>query len=119
MRNIEQSSRQLKVAGLIRESLVAIFAKGKKLDIRLFENKITITNVKVSADLRHANCYFLPFGNSNKLKEIEEGLELSKYAIRQQLTESINLKFSPEIRFIFDSGAVNAMDVERIIKNIN
>jgi ribosome-binding factor A len=119
MRHNEQSSRQQKVAGLIRESLVEIFTKAKKLDIRLMNNKITITDVRVSADLRHANCYFLPFGGLSKLEDIEEGLEISKYAIRQQVTEKINLKFAPELKFFYDSGAINAMDVEKVIKNLN
>lgn len=118
MQNKENSNRQFKVANLIKLSLINVFAKGKKLDPRLLKHKITITNIKVSPDLKNASCYFLPFGNSAAYKaELIEAIERSKHIIRQQVTEDINLKYSPELTFFYDYGLENASDVEKAINN--
>ena len=116
MQKKNNSSRQLKVANLIKLSLIEVFTRGKKLDQRLIKHKITITNVKVSSDLKNANCYFLPFGNSiNYKEEIIEAIEISKFAIRRQVTEDINLKYSPELNFMYDHGIENASEVEKAL----
>ena len=116
---LNSSSRQQKVAGLISQSLNEIFARGKQIDIRLIENKITITNVKISPDLKIATIYFLPFVRSKiSSDEYLDALEASRFAIRKQLTEAINLKYSPEIRFFYDKGAENALEVESVLKRI-
>lgn len=118
MKNVEKSSRQLKVANLIKQSLVEIFARGRKLDLYLIENKITITNVEVSQDLKHANCYFLPFGTKIDSKKILDALDSSKFAIRHQVTETINMKFSPELKFYYDKGLENSIEVESVLKKV-
>ncbi len=113
------SNRQLKVANLIKHELINVLQRGKKLDKRLIDNKLTITNVKISPDLKIATCYFLPFGNKDEVSnQLLEALEASRYAIRQQITESINLKFSPEFRFFFDYGVVHASEVEAVMMKI-
>ncbi len=118
MKNIESSNRQLKVAHLIKLSLINVLNKGKKLDAALLKHKITITNVKVSPDLKNASCYFLPFGKSAEHKEeILNAIESSKHSIRKQVTEDINLKYSPELTFFYDHGIENASEVEKVINN--
>lgn len=113
------SQRQLKVSNIIINELIKVIARGKKIDIRLIENKVTFTKVTISPDLRIANCYFLPFvGSKMSREDYMEAFELSKFSIRKQITESVNLKYSPEIRFFYDSGASNAIDVDVALKNI-
>lgn len=116
----ESSNRQLKVSNLITAELVNILLRGRNIDVRLIENRVTITKVKITADLKIANCYFLPLSGSKITdKDFLDAFDLSKYSIRKQITESINLKYSPEIRFHYDKGAENALDVDKILKNIS
>ncbi len=116
MQKKDQSNRQLKVANLIKHELINVLQRGKQLDKRLIDNRLTITNVKVSPDLKLASCYFLPFGNNDEASnQLLEALEASKYAIRKQITETVNLKFSPELRFFFDYGVVHASEVEAVM----
>ncbi|MDX1924437.1 MAG: 30S ribosome-binding factor RbfA [Rickettsiaceae bacterium] len=118
MRNADQSSRQLKVAELIKQGLANVFTRKRGLHINLIKNTITITDVRVSADLRHANCYFLPFANTLDTNQIIEALEDSKHAIRQQVTEYVKLRYSPELKFFYDKGAENALEVESCLQKI-
>lgn len=113
-----QSQRQLKVAELISMSVINCLRKGKGLDIRLYDMPLTITKVKVSADLRIASCYFLPFNTKLALEDISDALESSKYVIRHYVTKEINLKYSPELRFFHDDAFLNAARVEQLLSNL-
>ncbi|MFY9589712.1 30S ribosome-binding factor RbfA [Rickettsia endosymbiont of Halotydeus destructor] len=118
MKKLEKtnSHRQHKVATLINEALIEILRRGRMLDVRLFDCPITITKVLVTADLKIANCYFLPFNTNLKEAELIEALNKSKYAIRNFVTQKINMKFSPDIRFHYDHGFDNAAKVEKLLK---
>jgi ribosome-binding factor A len=117
MANKESSQRQQKVARLINESLINVLKSGKMLDLRLMNCPLTITKVLVTADLRIANCYFLPFNTDLSESEIMEALNNSKYVIRNYVTKEIKLRYSPEIRFHYDYSFDNLYKVEQIIKD--
>jgi ribosome-binding factor A len=116
--NQGKSYRQQKVATLIHEALVDILRRGKMLDECLMNCPLTITRVKVSADLKIADCYFIPFNTSLTNQRINEGLNNSKYSIRNSVTEKINMKYSPEIRFHYDKGFDNASKVTELLKQV-
>lgn len=118
MRNKEQSQRQLKVSQAIMTALNDCFRKGKGIDVRLFSMPLTVTEVIISADLKVANCYFLPFNTKLSADEILDALEQSKYFIRQYVTHEINLKYSPELRFHFDHAFDNAAKIEALLKGL-
>ncbi len=113
------SHRQQKLASIINEALIEVLRCGKMLDSRLFDCPLTITKVIVTADLKIANCYFLPFNTKLTIDEIMEALNNSKNAIRNFITNKINMKFSPDIRFHYDRGFENAIKVEELLKNIS
>ncbi|RYE05757.1 MAG: ribosome-binding factor A [Rickettsiaceae bacterium] len=119
MRKPELSHRVKKVTHLINSALVEALRKGKQLDVRLLDYPITITNLKVSADLKIVNCYFLPFNTKFSGVELLEALNSSKFAIRSMVTKFINLKYSPDIRFYLDQGFENLKKVEAILKSVN
>lgn len=116
--NNTNSHRQQKVASIINEALIDILKRGKMLDIRLFDCPITITKVVVTGDLKIANCYFLPFNTKLTIAEITESLNKSKNAIRGFVTNKINMKYSPDIRFHYDQGFDNTTKVEELLKNV-
>lgn len=118
MLNKVSSNRQLKASNLIKQSIIKILMRGKQLDLRLIENKITITDVKISPDLKQVTCYFIPFGQNVNSQSIIKALDASKYAIRKQVTEDVNLKYSPELRFQYDHGMENATKVDAMMKNL-
>ena len=79
---------------------------------------LTITKVNISADLKVANCYFLPFNTNLSRDEILEALEESKYIIRQYVTKEINLKYSPEIRLHYDQSFENAAKIDLLLNKL-
>jgi len=115
--NKTNSHRQERVASIINQALIEILHRGKMLDPKLFNCPLTITKVIVTADLKIANCYFLPFNTALTPQEITESLNNSKNAIRNFVTDKINMKFSPDIRFHYDHGFDNATKVEQLLKD--
>ena len=113
-----QSQRQLKVSQIIGAAIIDCLMKGKRVDIRLIPMPLTITKVSISADLKVASCYFLPFNTNLSKDEILEALEESKYIIRQYVTKEINLKYSPEIRFFYDQAFENATKINLLLNKL-
>jgi ribosome-binding factor A len=111
-----QSQRQQKVSQLIQAALVDCLRKGKALSPRLFDMPLTITKVNISPDLKIANCYIIPFNTSLPHEEILTALEESRYYVRQYVTEAINLKYSPELRFYYDADFENTAIVEKLLR---
>ncbi len=100
----EQSQRQLRVAQMIQSAIMYCLRKGKRLDDLLYDCPLTITKVVVTADLKIAYCYFLPFNTILTKEALSNALEASKYDIRKFVTSEINLKYSPELRFYYDQA---------------
>lgn len=111
-----QSQRQLKVSQLVNVSLVECLRKGKKLSPALDNSPLTITKVVMSTDLRVANCFFLPFNTNLTADEIANALNESRYVIRDYITRNVRLKYSPEIRFYYDTTFNNIVEIEKLLK---
>lgn len=108
--------RQEKVAALINSALIEAIAKGKGIDPYLIDNKITITRVKVTVDLKIAYCYFLPFNSINEDKKLTIALQNSKNAIRTYINAKLKLRYSPDLRFYYDDSFNNAYIVEKLLQ---
>jgi ribosome-binding factor A len=115
MQNKSGSYRQQRVANLINAAIVEYFNKGKLLDSRLIGTPFTITKLVVSADLKVADCYLIPFNTTLSIAEILDALYSSKYAIRAYVTDKVALKYSPKIRFFYDQGFENARMVDQLL----
>lgn len=112
---IKDSHRQQKVASLIKQAIIESLRKGRIEDARLIDSPLTITKVLVSADLRVANCYIVPFNKKLTEHDLIDALEKSKYSIRAFVTAYIKLRYSPEIRFHIDHGFKNADMVQQLL----
>jgi|688.fasta_scaffold1790637_1 ribosome-binding factor A len=97
------SQRQLRASELIKSSLIEVLKKGKTLDIRLFEAKITVSEVEISPDLKVATCFVLNFpGSKLSSDELIKALSACKGMLRNMVNSKIQMKFSPELRFKYD-----------------
>jgi ribosome-binding factor A len=119
MKNSTTSNRQLKVAELIKMALIEVLRKGKAKDPILFDVPVTITEVKVSPDLKIAHCYVLPFNSNIPKTELMAAFENSRYHLRGLVTDKIQLKYSPELRFFYDNGMQNSAHVDDLLKNLS
>jgi ribosome-binding factor A len=96
------SQRQLRVGEVIRRALSEILARGEVHDPELAHVSVTVSEVRMSPDLRQATVFVLPLGGVNTA-EVVRALGRNRAEIRRLVTGRIDLKFSPELAFRADS----------------
>jgi len=112
------SQRQLRVGEMIKQSLGMIFVRNEAKVPNLETNDITVTEVKMSQDLKVAKAFVLPLGGENA----EEKIKLLKqfaFLIRKVLSKKITIKFLPKILFAKDESFEYAEKIENLIKQTN
>ena len=112
------SQRQLRVGEMIKQSLSMIFIRNEAKVPNLETNIITVTEVKMSQDLKIAKAYVLPLGGKDTDEVIEKLKEYS-FLIRKVLSKKIITKYLPKIIFAKDDSFEYAEKIENLIKQSN
>ncbi|SDG24549.1 ribosome-binding factor A [Pelagibacterium luteolum] len=95
------SQRMLRVGERVRHELSALLARGEIIDPLIETVTITVPEVRMSTDLRLANCYVMPLGGGNA-EDVAKALNTHAKFIRGRITPALGLKFAPEFRFLVD-----------------
>jgi len=109
------SYRVEKVASLIKEELSLIFLH-KIQDPSL--SIITVTNIKMSPDLRHTKVYLSVYDKDKRQEVLDKVNELKSW-IRTQLAGRIQIRFVPELDFYIDDTLDYVEKIEGIIRKIH
>lgn len=96
------SQRQLRVGEVIRRALSEILQRGELHDPELAHVSVTVSEVRVAPDLRHATAFVLPLGGVNTA-EVVRALGRNRAELRRLVTDRIDLRFSPELVFQADT----------------
>ena len=112
------SQRQLRVGEMIKQSLGMIFLRNEAKVPNLETNTITVTEVKMSQDLKIAKAYVLPLGGKDT-DEIIKKLKEYSFLIRKALSKKVIMKFLPKILFVKDDSFEYAEKIENLIKQTN
>lgn len=108
------TQRQLRVGELIRHELAAILTRGEIHDPVLAKYVISVTQVRLSPDLKLATCYIMPLGGQDE-KPIIAALDGHKRFLRGEIAHRVNLKFAPELRFRRDEAFDEALRIDRLL----
>ena len=95
--------RQLRVGEEIRHVLARIFERETLRDPALQNVRLTVTEVRPSADLRHARVYVVPLGGG-KMDEILDGLKRVRPYLRREMAAHLTMKFIPDLSFASDNS---------------
>jgi len=112
------SQRQLRVGEMIKQSLGMIFVRNEAKVPNLETNDITVTEVKMSQDLKIAKAFVLPLGGENAEEKIKL-LKKFSFLIRKVLSKKVTIKFLPKILFAKDESFEYAEKIENLIKQTN
>jgi ribosome-binding factor A len=80
---------------------------------------VTLTHVKVDKELAFADIYVSSFLNQTDAEEILDGLEHAKGFIRRELSQRIQLRSFPKLRFRWDPVPEQAERIERLISSLH
>ena len=97
------SQRQLRVGEMIKQSLSMIFIRNEAKVPNLETNTITVTEVRMSPDLKIAKAYVLPLGGKDAEETINTLREYS-FLIRKILSKKVDKKFLPKLLFTKDES---------------
>ena len=113
--NTPFSQRQLRVGELIKQSLGQIFLRDEAKVPNLETKNITVTEVRMSPDLKNAKAYVIPLCGKDIESAVDTLTEFS-YLIRKTLSKKINMKFLPKVSFIGDRSFDYAEKIEKLIQ---
>ena len=113
--NAPFSQRQLRVGELIKQSLGQIFLRDEA-KVPSFETKnITVTEVRMSPDLKNAKAYVIPLCGKDTENAVDILTEFS-HLIRKALSKKIDMKFLPKVSFVGDKSFDYAEKIEQLIQ---
>ena len=112
------TERQLRVWEMIKQALGMLFIRDEAKLPNLSTKEITVTEVRMSPDLKTAKIFVMPLGGKNA-DEIIDKLKEFSFVIRKALSKKIVMKFLPKLYFVKDNSFDYAEKIENLIKQTN
>ena len=106
------SIRTERVAGEITKALASPL---KTIADDLSAGFITVTEVRMSPDLKLATVYVMPLGGRG-IADVTAALERNKKFLRGEVAHRVNLKFAPDLRFRVDERFDEAERIEKLLR---
>lgn len=111
------SQRQLRVGEVVRHVLVEVLARGELRDPALADASITVTEVKISPDLKAATAFVMPLGGRDEATVVAALDRCAPY-LRGEIARMAGLRFAPTLRFAPDRSFERAQRVEQLLDRL-
>jgi len=111
------SQRQLRVGELVKQSLGELFIRNEAKIPAINSKLITVTEVRMTPDLKTARVYVIPLGGVDTKETVRVLTEYS-HLVRKALSKKLDIKFLPRLTFVEDNSFEYAEKIEKIIKKI-
>lgn len=118
------SQRQLRAGELIRHALVEVLREEEIHDPAMEGVSVTVTEVRLSPDLKHATCFVEPLGagvesapTAGHVEEIVKALNAHAKFLRGVLGRHIDMKFTPDLKFRHDESFDAAGRMDRLFND--
>jgi ribosome-binding factor A len=110
------SQRQLRVGEELRHIVANLIERGEFRDPDLLGRAITVTEVRVSPDLRNATVFVVPLGGGD-VAPILAGLKRAKAYLRHEIARSVDLRMVPELWFQPDATFDEASRIDALLRS--
>jgi ribosome-binding factor A len=104
-----------RVADLIKQEISDILRR-EVHDPRIAN--ITVTDVKLTDDLRSARIYFVELGKDRVSEGVEKGLAKAKGFLKRELGKRMQLRYIPELAFFYDPSFEYGSRIEKLLKEV-
>jgi ribosome-binding factor A len=112
------SQRQLRVGEELRHALAEVFARDTIREPALDGVSVTISEVRMSPDLRNARAYVLPLGGGDTTTVLE-GLRRCVPYLRGQVAKRVRMKYMPKLEFEIDSSFETASHIDTLLRGLD
>jgi ribosome-binding factor A len=115
----EPSQRQLRAGEQIRHIVAETMRRGHFHNEALMDaGHITVTEVRVSPDLKNATAYVMSLGGLD-MEKILPALNDAAPVFQKDIGRNVTFKFTPRIRFVKDESFDEANRIEEILRDLN
>jgi ribosome-binding factor A len=104
-----------RVADLIKQEMSDILRR-EVHDPRIAN--ITVTDVRLTDDLRSARIYYVELGKDSLSADVEKGLAKAKGFLKRELGKRLQLRYIPELNFFYDPSFEYGSRIERLLKEV-
>lgn len=80
---------------------------------------VTVTEVKVSEDLRDAKVYVLIVGTDDEIDAALKALRNASTFVRQQVAMNLDLRHAPHVHFVRDTAEENAARIAEVLRSLD
>jgi ribosome-binding factor A len=108
------TQRQLRVAEQIRHRLAEVFARGEFRDPDLADAQVTVTEVRIGPDLKHAIAFYARLGRPDA-DALMPALKRASPYLRGEVARALRLKYAPDLSFQPDTALDYAMKIDRLL----
>lgn len=108
------SQRQLRAGELVRHALMDILSREEFNDPDLQGKSITVTEVRVSPDLKHATAFCAPLGGKEQ-DSTTAALNRAAGFLRGRLAREVELRYTPILRFVSDESYDEARRIDQLL----
>ena len=110
------SQRPLRVGEEIRHALAEIFIRGEIHSLEFLGASITVSEVRVSPDLKNATAFIMPLAGSKK-DEILEALKIAAPELRYLASKRMKLRYMPKLHFTLDLSFEEAQRIHNLLQH--
>jgi len=109
--------RSTRVAEAIKEEVGSILLHRLK-DSRVQSERVSVTNVEVSGDLRHATVFVSILGEDEQKQSTLQGLKSASGFVRSEIGKAIKLRATPEVHFKLDNSIEQGANIAALLNRI-
>ena len=110
-----RSVRLLRVGEQVRHILSDILMRGDVHDPVLASHSVSVTEVRMSPDLRHATVFVKPLLGADE-RDVIDALKRNVKFLRGEVAKRVNLKFSAQLKFLPDESFDEATRIDALLR---
>jgi len=120
MKKIEASDtknvRSLRVGEQVRHALSDILSRGDVHDETLASHLVTITEVRMSPDLRHATVFAKPLLGADE-EAVLKAMRTHTAYLQREVARRINLKYAAKLKFLGDESFDEGSHIDKLLRD--
>jgi ribosome-binding factor A len=113
-RRAEPGQRQLRVGEELRHALALLLRPGELRDPALHDASVTVTEVRISPDLRNATAFVMPLGGANAA-DIITALRRCAPFLKGRIARTVQLRLVPNLSFALDNAFDSAARIAAVL----
>lgn len=109
------SVRVLRVGEEVRHALSAVLMRGEAHDPVLQSHVVSVTEVRMSPDLRHATAFVKPLLGKDEA-EVLKALRTNTAFLQKEVAKTVKLRFAPKLKFIADESFDEGSHIDTLLR---